>query len=79
LTVTAPYFIDADGSPNAGGWPIGGLTVVAFPNNHLIYALTWFALALMLVGAAAYVAIDERRLRVNFGAPRKADAHSAGG
>jgi surfeit locus 1 family protein len=26
------------------------LTVVRFPNNHLIYALTWFALAFMLAG-----------------------------
>ncbi len=25
--------------------PIGGLTVVAFPNNHLGYAITWFALS----------------------------------
>jgi surfeit locus 1 family protein len=46
----APFFVDADaGSPAAGG-PIGGLTVVSFPNNHLIYALTWFALAFMLAG-----------------------------
>jgi surfeit locus 1 family protein len=26
------------------------LTVIRFPNNHLIYALTWFALAFMLAG-----------------------------
>jgi len=26
------------------------LTVISFPNNHLIYALTWFALAFMLAG-----------------------------
>ena len=46
----APFFVDADtGSQSAGG-PIGGLTVVSFPNNHLIYALTWFALAFMLAG-----------------------------
>lgn len=41
----APYFIDADSAPNVGGYPIGGLTVVKFTNHHLIYALTWFALA----------------------------------
>lgn len=41
----APYFIDADATPNAGGYPVGGLTVVTFTNNHLVYALTWFALA----------------------------------
>ena len=41
----APYFIDADGQPNAGGYPVGGLTVVKFNDHHLIYALTWFGLA----------------------------------
>ena len=50
----APFFVDADaGSQSAQGpvqGPIGGLTVIRFPNNHLIYALTWFALAFMLAG-----------------------------
>jgi len=41
---TAPYFIDADAAPNPGGFPVGGLTVVRFPDNHMVYALTWFAL-----------------------------------
>jgi surfeit locus 1 family protein len=40
-----PFFIDADAAPNPGGLPIGGLTVVSFRNAHLVYALTWFALA----------------------------------
>ena len=44
LDNTAPYFVDADATPNRGGYPVGGLTVVRFPDNHLIYALTWFAL-----------------------------------
>ncbi|MGY3603274.1 MULTISPECIES: SURF1 family protein [unclassified Bradyrhizobium] len=47
----APFFVDADATPNGGGYPIGGLTVVRFPNNHLIYALTWFAMAIMLAAA----------------------------
>ena len=42
---TAPYFVDADASPNPGGYPVGGLTVVRFRDHHLVYALTWFALA----------------------------------
>jgi surfeit locus 1 family protein len=51
LQHTAPYFIDADAMPNSRGWPRGGLTVLAFPNNHLIYSVTWFGLAtLSLVG-----------------------------
>ncbi|MBN8842615.1 MAG: SURF1 family protein [Sphingomonadales bacterium] len=44
LDRTAPYFVDADATPNPGGYPIGGLTVVRFPDNHMVYALTWFAL-----------------------------------
>ncbi|NIJ35087.1 SURF1 family protein [Sphingomonas oligoaromativorans] len=47
LGATAPYFIDADATPNPGGWPLGGLTVISFPNNHLVYAITWFCLALL--------------------------------
>jgi surfeit locus 1 family protein len=45
LGPTAPFFIDADDKPNPGGWPLGGLTIIAFPNNHLVYAVTWFTLA----------------------------------
>jgi len=59
----APYFIDADASPNPGGWPVGGLTVVRFHNSHLAYAITWYALALMVAGAAAIVGRHEWRLR----------------
>lgn len=44
LDGVAPYFVDADATPNPGGYPVGGLTVVHFRDNHLVYALTWFAL-----------------------------------
>ena len=50
LADAAPYFVDADAGPDA--WPVGGLTVVRFHNNHLVYALTWYGLALMVAGAA---------------------------
>lgn len=49
LRQAAPYFIDAGGQPNPGGWPRGGLTVVRFPNSHLAYALTWFGMAALTV------------------------------
>ncbi|QHL91867.1 SURF1 family protein [Sphingomonas changnyeongensis] len=45
LGPVAPYFIDADAAPNPGGLPVGGMTVVRFADNHLVYALTWLALA----------------------------------
>ena len=41
----APFYIDADATPNPGGWPKGGTTRLALPNNHLQYAITWFSLA----------------------------------
>lgn len=50
LDHVAPFFVDADAGSQSGSGPIGGLTVISFPNNHLIYALTWFALAFMLAG-----------------------------
>lgn len=62
LGAVAPYFVDADAGP-PGTWPVGGLTVIAFPNSHFVYAVTWYGLALMVALAAAYVARDERRLR----------------
>ncbi|MFT3732762.1 MAG: SURF1 family protein [Hyphomicrobium sp.] len=59
----APYFIDADATANPGGYPVGGLTVINFPNNHLVYALTWFGLALLLSGGLLRFLMEEIRLR----------------
>lgn len=47
LGPVAPYFIDADADPHSRGYPIGGMTVIAFRNNHLQYALTWYGLAIL--------------------------------
>ncbi len=44
-------------------WPVGGLTVISFQNSHLVYAITWYLLALMVAGIAWYVARHERRER----------------
>jgi surfeit locus 1 family protein len=45
----APFYIDADKTPNPGGWPQGGVTRLELPNDHLQYAITWFALAIALI------------------------------
>jgi surfeit locus 1 family protein len=75
LPNAAPYFVDAglparQGATNTeqrpasqGPWPRTGLTVVRFANSHLVYAVTWFGLALMVIGAAVLVARYEVRLR----------------
>jgi surfeit locus 1 family protein len=60
----APYFIDADASVTPSDLAIGGLTVISFPNNHLIYALTWFGLVAMLSIWTTYLFYyDWQRLR----------------
>ncbi|MBB2684793.1 SURF1 family protein (plasmid) [Rhizobium sophoriradicis] len=51
----APYFIDADATANPGGLPVGGLTVIHFPNNHLVYAITWYALAAMALALLVFI------------------------
>jgi len=51
LHAVAPYFIDADRSSSPGNGidsPRGGMTVLVFANNHLLYAITWYTLALMI-------------------------------
>ncbi|MDK2746178.1 MAG: SURF1 family protein [Brevundimonas sp.] len=63
LSNVAPYFIDADATPNPDGWPKGGLTIVKFPNSHLVYALTWFGMALLTLVGFWVVAREVRRRR----------------
>ncbi|MFV0473600.1 MAG: SURF1 family protein, partial [Pikeienuella sp.] len=58
LPEAAPYFIDAEAGPDPRARPVGGLTVVRFRNSHLVYALTWFALAALW---AAWLAVFRRR------------------
>ena len=43
-----PFFVDASPDSSMPGGPIGGVTVVDLPNNHLQYAITWFSLAAAL-------------------------------
>jgi len=50
LRLAAPELIEADATPNPGGYPKGGQTVVTFRNQHLSYAITWFGLAGGLLG-----------------------------
>ena len=61
LTHVAPYFIDADAGDRSEIAPVGGLTVVTFRNAHLSYAITWYALALLVVVATWIVIREERR------------------
>ena len=57
----APFLLEAEKSDVPGGRPLGGQTRLDLPNNHLQYAITWFALALCLV--VIYVIYVRTRLK----------------
>ncbi len=71
LTDAAPFTIDADATPNIGGWPRGGMTELAIPNNHFSYAITWFGLAIGLL--CVYAGLLWKHL----GAPAGSDKRAA--
>ncbi|TPW28705.1 SURF1 family protein [Pararhizobium mangrovi] len=48
-----PFFVDAARKPGSNALPIGGVTVIDLPNNHLQYAVTWYGLALVLLAVLA--------------------------
>jgi surfeit locus 1 family protein len=57
------FTVDADARPEPpGGLPRGGVTRLDLPNRHLEYALTWYGLALTLIGV--YAAFAASRLRL---------------
>jgi surfeit locus 1 family protein len=47
------YFIDSEAT--SADWPRGGLTRLTFRNTHLVYALTWYAMAALFFVAMGYV------------------------
>ncbi len=71
--IAAPFFIDAaQGAPgsrqvdpanasDADNVPVGGLTVIQFHDNHLVYSLTWYGLAAMVV-VAFIILLREARI-----------------
>ena len=56
-----PVVIDADATPNEGGFPLGAQTRLNIPNDHLQYAITWYLLALTLV--AVYIGWNRKSMR----------------
>nr|WP_205800156.1 SURF1 family protein [Microvirga terricola] len=61
LERAAPFYVEADATPNPGDWPRGGQTRLNLPNDHLQYAFTWFGIALTLIGV--FSAFAWRRLK----------------
>ncbi|HEX5211899.1 MAG TPA: SURF1 family protein [Pseudolabrys sp.] len=58
---SAPFYIEQESPAPPGDLPKPGKLTVALPDNHLQYAITWFALALGLTGV--YVTWLTGRLR----------------
>lgn len=59
---TAPYYVSLVASQTPpDGLPQAGETPLTFANSHLQYAVTWYGLAVVLVGV--YAAFAWRRLR----------------
>ena len=57
----APFYLELEGPTPPGGLPAAGKLTVNLPNNHLLYALTWFALAVVLAAVFAAFARARRR------------------
>jgi surfeit locus 1 family protein len=59
------FFLEADATPNPGGLPVGGQTQLDIPNDHLQYAITWFGIALAMLGVWLAWHWENGRLTVN--------------
>ena len=64
----APVYVDAAAAAIPGGYPLGGETRIELPNDHLQYAITWFALAIALV--VIYLVFHHQRGRLDLGRRR---------
>jgi surfeit locus 1 family protein len=60
-SLVLPLFVDADATPNPGGFPVGAVTIFDLPNNHLQYAVTWYGLAAALVLVAGVMLFKGRQ------------------
>ncbi len=54
-------FVDADKTPNPGSLPVGGVTIIDLPNNHLQYAVTWYGCAAALLVIWSMLAWRQRK------------------
>jgi surfeit locus 1 family protein len=61
IASVAPFTIEVEAGANPGGMPVGGQTRLTMPNDHLEYAITWYALAIALM--TMFVVHHRRRAR----------------
>jgi surfeit locus 1 family protein len=57
----APFYVEQESPLPPGGWPQPGKLAPSLPNNHWQYAVTWYGLALVLLGVFVAYALKSRR------------------
>lgn len=60
LSAAAPVLVDAAAGTSPDLYPVGGQSRIDLPNDHLQYAITWYAFAAIL---SAIFLLDRRRTR----------------
>jgi len=65
----APFYVEQETPTPPGGLPQPGKLVVALPDNHLQYALTWYGLAAVLAAVFGFWAATSGRRSVPAGRP----------
>jgi surfeit locus 1 family protein len=63
LSNAKSYFLVAGPAPNPGGLPVGTQERIELPNDHLQYAITWFALAGAVLVITSALLRDKRGRR----------------
>jgi surfeit locus 1 family protein len=61
----APFYVEQEAPTPPGGLPQPGKLVVALPDNHLQYALTWYGLAAVLAAVFGFWAASSGRRTVS--------------
>jgi surfeit locus 1 family protein len=60
-SAVAPFYVEQEAPTPPGGLPQPGKLVVALPDNHLQYAVTWYGLAAVLVAVFGFWAATSGR------------------
>lgn len=61
----APMVVQLDTPDHPGQWPVATALSPNLPNKHFGYALTWFGLAITLLGVYIALIVQERRKRTS--------------